>query len=250
MAIGFQGADIQNLREIEGPQLVPAPISRVHIPQRFDDNDIVEVVVEGVFPSGCYRVGPHEAWKDPNGNRVAFHLQAYFDASDFCAEVERPFKVVIEIGELTAGQHSLFEVFDNETPPRPRGFIPISVAQSRSRDEFLYAPVDSAVIVKNEFDQRRELVLIGTFTNSCMRFNDEVFKTRAGLKAVTRTGEQLLEVLPILHNIPDPSLCRRVETPFTKRIPISDDIPDGRYLFYIRKWDGISFSKFDVVGSF
>ncbi|TVQ79971.1 MAG: hypothetical protein EA369_03640 [Bradymonadales bacterium] len=230
------------------PVLVPAPIKNVYIPMGFDDNDITQVVVEGSFESACYRAGPSHVWKDPLQNRIAFHLEAYYYPEGFCAEVMTPYLEVIDIGELSKGVHQIFlrpELQGLEL--KEVGQMPVAEALSERRDEYLYAPVDSIAIVENSLGRRRDLLVMGTFTNSCMRFNRNIEREKPGFRRVSLTAQNLLEVLPVLHDIEDTTNCRDIEEAFVERLSIPQHIQGDRYLFHIRTMSGKSFNKIDRI---
>lgn len=225
--------------------LVAAPVSSVHLPQGFDDNDIVQILVEGVFPNPCYRAGDAKVGVNHHDSYIVFYLQAHRYESEQCSQVRTPFLKPIDIGKLKAGRnYRVYQAADTDgSKLRPRGEVSVQKARSTSRDEFLYAPIDSAVVIEDQWGQRRDLLLIGTFTNSCMRFDPDP-PVRS---TVRHTQERLIEILPILEDIDEGMNCAQMNKPFMKRIPIPDNIPKGRYAFHIRRMDGESFNKLDSI---
>lgn len=256
MSLSFVFSSILSAVVQAGPVLVPAPVTKVYIPQGFDSNDITQVVVEGTFPSGCYRAGKAYVWKDANSNRIAFHQQAYFYPTDFCQEVETSFLEAIDVGELSRGVYEVYNLpKPSEDPSAPEslekvGELPVHAARVEARDEHLYAPVDSAVVVKDQQGRERELILIGTFPNNCMRFNRSIFREQRISGPVIRTQPNILEVLPIIEEFERPEGCKKIEDGFEERIELPRDVPAGRYLFHIRTMNGKSFNKIDWVEAF
>ena len=82
--------------------LVPAPIEKVFVPLGFDDNDKVEVIVHGEFPSSCYKMGPAGATVDAVGKKIVINAQAYYYPGAVCISMMVPFIKSVELPGLMA----------------------------------------------------------------------------------------------------------------------------------------------------
>lgn len=226
--------------ETSRPQIVDAPITAVHTPSQFDDNDVAQFIIEGEFPNTCYSVGRvivRAGREELEQGIITFHLEALRSTKDKCLEVKTPFLKVVDLGILPAGAYSVVQLKNM----KKRATLNVAPAKNNSKvDNFNYAPVDAAYLREDALGFRRVLVLIGTFTNSCMKFSDEVPVFRAN------DSTRVLEVLPIVE-MKQNQLCLEVLRPFFKTIDLPEDIPSGRYLFHIRTMNGNSINKMDTI---
>lgn len=218
------------------PSLVNAPVTNVYTPSGFDDNDNAQVVVEGEFQNTCYKVGPVRLKVDREEQKIQFQLMA-LKYSGPCLEVRTPFIKVVDLGILPEGKYSVSSVGKASRPAA----LSIHHTESKMADDFLYAPVDSGFVRKNDAGDRRILTLTGAFPNSCMKFSEE-----ENTVLVKRVGN-ILEVLPIVQM--QKGNCLTVMVPFTKSVFLSDEIPTGKYLVHIRTLNGQSYNKVDFIGS-
>jgi hypothetical protein len=91
----------------------PAPVSKdvtvaltdVFVPGGFDSNSDSYVVVNGIFPNGCYK------WKGANRNDVSNFEHEITPvatvSSGMCIQVLVPFTKDVRLGRLNAGSHVL-----------------------------------------------------------------------------------------------------------------------------------------------
>lgn len=86
------------------PVILDAPVSHLYVPAGFDDNDNVEVVVSGEFPSLCYTKNMTEV--TVNGDTINIHISSLFnlpgegEKGNKCGPMIIPFKEVVTIGNL------------------------------------------------------------------------------------------------------------------------------------------------------
>lgn len=218
------------------PTLVNANITTVYTPVGFDDNDNAQIIVEGELPNTCYKVGPSRVRVDRDNQVIQFQ-QLVFRYNGLCLEVKTPFVKTIDIGVLPEGRYQVVSV-NKEIKPAILG---VHHTENRMPDEFIYAPVDAAVIRKDDLGGRRILMITGAFPNSCMKFPEETNSVIAKM-----TGKNIIEVLPIVQM--DKGPCLNVMVPFGKSVVLNGDIPTGKYLLYIRTLNGQSYTKLDFIG--
>ena len=53
------------------PAKAPAPVQKVFVPQGFDDNDNVEVILHGHFPNSCMKSGPVDVSVNPDSHVIS-----------------------------------------------------------------------------------------------------------------------------------------------------------------------------------
>lgn len=214
-------------------------IKEVYVPIGFDNNDLVQLIVEVEFSDTCQEIGramvlPHE------DNH--FVLQLYVEAhrrDGFCLQVINRQIKVVDVGVLPEGQ---YEIRSYRKLHRRFSDLRVREAKTAKIDDNVYAPVDSLIIQKDSLGVRRVLTLSGTFTNTCLDVEKVI---------VAKTRKNLIEVLPIVsmrNDIP----CVSKDVPFlvSQVIPEFEGerrITSGRYLFHVRTMNGGSFNKTDFL---
>lgn len=218
------------------PSLVNAPISRIYTPTGFDDNDNAQVIVEGEFENTCFKVGPVRLKVNREDQVVQFQLMA-IQYKGTCLQVKTPFIKTIDLGILPEGKYKVVSVGKSSEP----AVLGIRHTESRMADDFLYAPVDAALIRNTEQGERRILTISGTLPNTCMKFG-----TDQNTIIAKQTTKDIIEVLPVVDMYE--GACLDVMVPFTKAVVLPDDIPTGKYLIHIRTLNGQSYNRVDFVG--
>jgi hypothetical protein len=128
------------------PELVRAPIDKVFVPQGFDDNDNVEVILHGQFPNTCYKTGPVSVEVDRSNKIITIEARSYRAKTTMCAQVLVKFIQPVQIGIL---EHGTYKLVIKDNPNVAPYTLEIAAARSASQDEHLYAPVSVASIDTN-----------------------------------------------------------------------------------------------------
>lgn len=198
--------------------LTPVRPYNTFIPNGFDNNDNVEVVLDGYLPNTCYRMAHTQVSRVPDTNTIKITQWARVFPG-LCLQIVLPYSVEVPLGQLEAGD---YVVDPYGAPP-----FPLHVAESSGAgvDDYLYAPVDTAYV---ERDRGKYWVIFqGRFTNNCMRWKDV---------RVTNSGKTI-EVLPIVE-MADGDHCRAQEIPYSWRAYLPDDMAEGRHLVHVRSLNG------------
>lgn len=221
------------------PERVDAPITAVHTPSALDDNDVAQFIIEGEFPNTCYTVGRvlvRARTEDLEMGAIQFHLEALKTKRQNCLEVKTPYLKTVDLGILPPGQFQIVSMKDQ----RARAVLNIVKAENRQQvDNYNYAPVDAMYIRDDALGFRRLVVLIGSFTNSCMKFASAVPVYRA-------PNSKVIEILPIVEMKKD-QLCLDVLIPFFQAVEVPEDMASGKYLFHVRTMNGNSLNKVDTI---
>lgn len=210
----------------ENPELVKSNITGLYIPQGFDSNDTVEVMVEGYLPNTCYKLGKTEVSVDKENKKIEITQMAYrYDG--ICLEVIVPYEHMVTVGILPSGEY-LVSTFGRKNKS---GQLPITVAKTKSPDEVVYAPVSEMQLMGSR-EQNKVLKLSGVFTNSCMKI-DEV--------RVLIESDSVVTVLPVV-KLASQTICAQGMFPFTteKELPT---LKNGRYLIHVRSLNGKAVGK-------
>ncbi len=215
----------------EGPILVQAPIDRVFVPMGFDDNDKVEVILSGKFPSSCYKVGPAEAFVNPLSKKIEIRAEAFYYPGAVCMQMLTPFIKSVELkGQLTAGN---YDVSVQARPGARTSQLVIARSTRPEADDFLYAGVDSAVLEHDDVGGEQEIVLKGQhpfLLQGCVKF-EEV--------RTSYSASGVLVVQPIT-KIVEGEECAgaTVHNRFEHRAPLNQPLESGEFLMHVRTLNG------------
>jgi hypothetical protein len=219
------------------PSLVTAPVDQAFVPLGFDDNDDVEIVLHGHFPSTCYKVGPVKATVDMELGQILIESKAYEYRSDTCVQALISFTQTIKVGNVVPGSYQI-KVVD-----RPEATtVPLEVTESRSPnpDDFLYAPVAATSLDKTDSGDYT-LTISGEFPYmyvGCMVLRE--------VKTYMSPGNTLV-VLPVAE-LTDGRECEPQSV--TKRFSATKVIgalAEGDYLVHVRVLEGNSLNRFVEV---
>lgn len=214
---------------------VEVPVGRVFVPpQGYDDNDNIEIVVDGYLPNNCYRIDKTEIHRTSDRG---FSVQqfAVVNRDGICANADRlpptfnqivPFTIEASIGRLRSGNYQV--KFSRGAGSAGTRQFRVDRATSANIDSLPYAAVSNAYvgdIVRG--DVGVQAVISGVLTSSCMELNEEV---------VVKQVQDVLIVLPTVKAMPD-KLCQFMIRPF-ERIVNLGAVDEGRYLVHVRSMNG------------
>lgn len=208
--------------------LVPIEAVDLFVPNGFDANDEIVVVIDGYLPDSCFRL----TRPDVSVERESKTIKVTQMARKFpgpCLVPLVPFTNIITVGALEAGDW---------TVTTNRGILnqnlhvsaDTSGAGQFGPDSYLYAPVDTVSVVAGG-DGSFVAKITGRFTNGCMKL-DEVKVMQKG---------RVVELLPILdEEAMRDSQCTTIEKPFTKTVKLPAELEVGRNLVHVRSLNGNS----------
>lgn len=230
-ALGIAAVAIPALADME-PRGMPVlvDVKSVYVPNGFDDNDEVQLMVEGTLPNTCYRISKTESTYDDATKTVTIKQWARkFRAS--CLEIAVPFSLEVDLGQLPYGE---FTVAARGAAPEK---LVVAEASSAGPDEYLYAPIESITISGGDGATRRG-TLEGRFVSSCMRLKEV---------RVIDSGKTV-EVLPIAE-MAEGEDCVSGETPFTQDFDLPAELTPGRHLLHVRSLNGKALNQMFVIES-
>ncbi len=231
MFFGLAASAQQDFR----PVLVNHNPENVFIPQDFDNNDNAQVVVDGTFGSTCYKTAPTEYVVDENKKVITVRNKAYFYNSSWCAFMMVPYYQTVNLGIISAGKYDV-KTEDENGASKSAGQLPVFMSNSLNPDDYLYAPVNEAILSSKKGTEKRTVLLRGAFTSSCMSLKE--------VKVIYRGN--VIEVLPVAQMAEGACLDRMI--PFTKTITIEQDMK-GKNLLHVRSLSGQSINNvvnFDI----
>ena len=119
---------------------------RVFIPQGFDDNDSIEVVVDILLTDSCTNYVDSDVIVDHNTNLVQVVSYVTRDESLYCADVLVPHFATVKVGVLSKG---IYEVRSMKQDGKTgfEGILPVDEAKVKTRDTHLYPSITSIKIM-------------------------------------------------------------------------------------------------------
>lgn len=212
------------LRADTEPIITNWNVDQAFVPVGFDDNDKVQITVEGTFPSTCYKVGPYDVRTDEE-SRTMFLYQRAYKYGGTCLRMIVPFAQTMDIGMVKPGDYSLVDGYTGKS----LGKLPVLVASNPGPDDFLYAPITDAWVTINETTRETTLNLTGTFTNRCTKLKEV---------KVNYNGNVII-VLPIAEHV---SRCEDAKSRFQYKMRLQDGL-QGTYLLHVRSMNGQAINK-------
>jgi hypothetical protein len=214
--------------QAQTPLVVEAPLDYIFIPNGFDNNDNVEVVITGKFPSPCYtRNKVTVDVKDSTVRILITSLARQNLSSSFCEPLAVPFKEIVTVGNLQGGKYQV--VVNEGGKHQLNGELTVDVSNSEAVDDHLYANVE---YIDTGFTGglSGDALLVGTAASSCLELDRVEYLTN---------NKDTLSVLPIMKKISSycPEKSHRLEVPI-KFDPSA--FSHRKVLLFVRSIDGKS----------
>jgi hypothetical protein len=123
------------------PDVVEAPIDHVFVPNGFDNNDHVEIVVTGKFPNPCYTRNKYDVKIKNDVIKIDVTSLSMDDpAYTKCEPLKIPFTEVVDLGSLQGGDYKI--IVNEGGKYEQKDGIVIATSSSDSIDDNIYAMVD------------------------------------------------------------------------------------------------------------
>ncbi len=212
-------------RDPAQPDVVSVPLANAYIPDGFDSKNRVRMMVEGFFPSTCYRI--REAQVDATDTSIGV-TQTAFKYNGPCLWMMVSYSQPVNVGILKASAYTVKDSFSG----RVLGALPVAAAKEKiGPDDYFYANVKDA-FVGNIDGGARTFVVNGVLPGDCWKLKE---------KRVFIDGKNVITILPIAEKTEGPN-CKDVETPFVTMVDIPS-VPAGRYMLHVRSLNGESIMK-------
>jgi hypothetical protein len=231
LGLNIATANAQDQNPIE----VPAEIEKILIPQGFDDNDNVEVVLHGNFPNTCYQVGNTEAKVDSKTRTVTVSATSFKYPGTFCIQSITPFIQTVKLGIIPEGNYQV--VYSKNQAVR--NSLDVARRKTESPDDYLYATVENAFIDVNFESGKQALKLQGHFPfffMGCMVMKEV---------RVLKNPIDVLVVQPIAEIITDQAVCdsQPADRSFEYTSGMSEPF-QGEGLLHVRTLHGNSLNRY------
>lgn len=214
---------------LAAPVQVKAPVDRLFIPEGYDDNDNVEIILHGEFPSSCYRIDQVNVDKDDANHSILMDADARRYEGEICAQVITPYIKPVGVGLLEAGQYTA----QAKSSPLTRSEFDVSVRKTESPDDFIYAPVKTASVRWERSSGKQIINLQGVYPRTligCAIIDD--------VKVNITSGDVVI-VQPILDFIDDERCDERTSDYFDEKFVMPTPFV-GKGLLHVRVMNGNS----------
>jgi len=183
------------------PEIILAPVDHLYIPEGFDSNDSVEVVITGTFPNA--------------------HRNQLTEKN--CPQMVVPFKEVVSLGNLQGGE---YEIRVNDGARKSlKDNLMVHEAASHSVDDNVYAALEYV-----EKKSQNDFVLHGWKYSNCMELNE--------VKVVSN-NKYTLSILPIMKKVSDHCPMKGMPVSYPVKLDFSS-LKMNQPLLHVRTMDGRS----------
>jgi hypothetical protein len=218
------------------PVEIPAPVDKIFVPTGFDDNDNSEVVVHGHFRNSCFRVGKISSTVDAERSVINVTATSLEYRGTTCLQVIVPFIQELKIGVLKAGNYTL--VVNEDTSKSIK--FEVKPSMTDSADDFYYAPVNSAELVRASGTNNELIKIRGNYPlllHGCAIIEE--------VKVIRNETNNVIAVLPIMQFF-DGKPCVGHKLKYETYVDL--DTPfEGEGLLHVRSMNGNSFNQFIEV---
>ncbi len=208
------------------PELVSIELKKAWVPVGFDDNDQAQIMVAGIFPNSCYKTGPYTVKQTERGIEVA-QLAYLYKAK--CIQMAVPFSQVIELGLVPAAKHSLIDAKSGVS----LGEISVVEAKDAAVDDYNYAPVSEAIILRDLTSPDPVLHMTGNLPSKSIRIKEIRVTPYADVVVVQPITESIPGLQPIWELIAEVAPRPRFEVKKALK-----NLPKGVFLLHIRTMNG------------
>lgn len=196
-----------------GPTQEAVTFSKIYVPVGFDSNDHVQFVGEGMFSNTCYRPANVTVAVDNATKTIKVGPVAY-KYNGLCLQVILPFDRTVDVGVIPSGTWQVVQADNKQI-----GQIKVAPSLTADPDDYLYAPISQAYV--HETNGKEELMLNGSFPNTCMTMQEVKFDVQ----------NDVIVVQPIAQMAK--GACTGPAVPFTQVVELGS-IKAGRYLLHVR----------------
>lgn len=206
--------------------IILSPVDHIYIPEGFDSNDSIEVILSGSFPDTCHSRNKVEIKVRPGVidlTVTAIRQGIMLRDRSFCPNVMVPFKEVVSLGTLKAGAYSIN--VNLKGPLGQKGMLKVKEASSSATDDYLYGAVEWIEQVSTN-----KYLLHGHRYSPCFVL---------GEIKVQSNGKDTLSILPILKQTSN--FCPMKGVPVTYPVTLDfTGLKIKRPLLHVRTMDGRS----------
>jgi len=209
----------------ENPKVVKVAIRKAFVPVGFDSNDRSEVLITGVFPDTCYKMGENRAIVNQETQTITIEQEAVVFES-LCMDMIVPFTQVVKIGMVGRGDYKIVDGASGES----LGKLEVAQGSSSTVDDYLYLPVTNAYVEELTNPHGHSLALVGNYADRCTKFKE----------AQVHYYPDVIVVQPIAERV-ESNRCSEDFNRFSVKVPLKYGLR-GVQMIHIRSMGGQSFN--------
>lgn len=204
-------------------QVITAPVTHLFVPNGFDNNDNVELVVKGKFPNPCYNRSKVDVKVKEDKIFINVTAAKKENVASLCEPLKVPFTEVVSVGSLQGGDYEI--IVNNSLKQK----MTIDVASSNSVDENLYASVEY-VDLGFTGGAGGEAIIVGKALSDCLVLDRVEYISNK---------KDTFSVLPIMKKVSNncPETTKRIDIPVKVDL---DKMNTEEVLLFVRSVDGKS----------
>jgi len=237
---------------------MPAPVGEVGYPEvfiekafipphGFDDNDNIQIVLDGHLPNICYDLAEPKINIDVNTKEIQVWTYAKKKSIHECSEVSFHhgaylgwpvhFTRTISLGKLPADNYNV--VYSLKKDTRQKRSFRVEKAQSSSADDAIYAPLTNVYIPEMIYETNNaEIIITGVLQAQCMELNSADIKIEK--------FSDIIVVMPVLRLVAGRD-CGLSKVPLNQVVSLGE-LKAGRYLVHVRSMTGEAINRtFTVI---
>jgi hypothetical protein len=208
------------------PEIVPSPLDHLFVPDGFDSNDSVEMVVTGNFPNVCYsRNSVIVKVKDDliDIKITSLAPDTSVKGTRACPDMIVPFKEVVSVGNLQGGEYKV--QVNTGTAFALKDKLKVIEASSSAVDDNIYGAIEW--VEKKGQDQ---YLLQGWRYSPCFELDQ--------IKVVSN-NKDTLSILPIMKQVSDFCPMKGVRVTYPVKLNFKN-LKNKQALLHVRTMDGKS----------
>jgi len=197
-------------------------IENVYVPQGYDSNDNVEIVVEGYLPNLCHKSPKVKV--DKISNKINLTLTSLYYTNDnyFCPPAVVPFLITVDLGVLNTGEY----LIENNNHQKK---LNVAKAISENVDNFIYANIE---YLEKNYQEQSVVKLKGYNVSDCFELDRVELSTNKSDTVI---------ILPIMKQVRE--FCPRKMTPFEYEVEVPKMVGRKKVLLHVRTMNGKSVNK-------
>jgi len=210
----------------------PPTVEKIFIPDGYDTNDVVEIVLKGYFLDACHTLEKPEVLIDHVNKKISITPRSYRQQQELCIQMISPFTQVINLGRLPVGGYRI----GITSQPALEDMLNVYSSGTQNTDNYLYAPVEYAEI-KKEDASSISVTLHGRYPllkKGCMEIKN----------VITHEFRNNVIVIQPISEINDDASCasRRISPDFSYSIAVPK-VKAEEALLHIRTINGGSYNR-------
>lgn len=213
------------------------------VPEGYDDNDNVQLIVNGELLNSCYDLGQTKIVVNSKTSQINVKQSIYQKQLRECETVETipsylnfpvKFNRTISLGQLKAGNWTVYYATEQEGIEEEASFM-VKKSENENTDNYIYASISNVFVPHLMFETKSaEIVLSGESPNRCLALTDDNIE-------IKKYGN-IFVVIPKLNIVSTNRKCPYVPVPMQKIVKIGE-LTAGTYYLQVRSLTGSAINK-------